>query len=179
MAANKNKPMQDNNKLQPEQWILLLGLLLFVGLITTALIPDSPDQKRVVQQQSSLQSPARPAVQGQAVARLRQFTPVQPHAYQGRIDKVINRDPGGWGQIHILLSDNAGNRQEISLAPVWYLEFQGCFLKVGQQVDGEFFRFHRGQQAGGFDYAKSVIVNGTRCRLRSVDGFSLWSDQLQ
>jgi hypothetical protein len=192
MADDNNKPGQARKgeaptRLQPEQWILLISLLLLVGLVITALIPvETPDGKVVVQQRSPSQRSSAAVnrtdvpAQGQTVAALQPFNTVPTHRYQGRVDQVIDRSPGSWGQIHILVRDSAGMQQEISLAPVWYLEFQGCFLKVGQQVDGEAFRFGYTQRPGSdYDYARNVNVNGVRCRLRTLQGVSLWADQLQ
>ncbi len=80
-------------------------------------------------------------------------------SYGGVVDQAVNRDPGGWGQVHILVNDGAGLTQEVSLAPEWYLQFQGCLVQRGQHVTGEGFHFDSVNR-GGLLYAKNVIVNG-------------------
>lgn len=176
MKNNSRSSELKCNNLQPEQWILLVSILLLLLLIIIALNPDSVEQHRIVNQTSvQAQAPA----QGQTIAILQPFKVNKPIAYQGKVERIINRDPGGWGQIHIFVRDRVGNRQQVSLSPKWYLEFQGCRLKVGQNVIGEMFNASKGTEVSTVYYAKNIIINKVRCRLRTVDGFALWSDQLQ
>lgn len=114
-------------------------------------------------------------VQMQNVQQMQPMKVGATEHYQGRITQVINRDPGGWGQIHLMVQ-SGGRQQEVSLAPEWYLTFQGCNLKNGQQVDGEAFRFDKVRPTAPV-YARHITVNGIRCRLRTLDGLALWSDQ--
>ncbi len=185
MTVSKPKSRQ-RTKLEPEQWILLVSVVLLLGLVITALNPDALHQQPVVNrlpvqgQNSQMQSARMQQPSGQnVVAPMKPLVASPLRPYQGVVAQIINRDPGGWGQIHVIVRDPVGNRREISLAPVWYMEFEGCALRVGQSVRGEVFRFDKGANPGAVAYAKSVIVNGTRCRLRTVDGLAIWSDQLQ
>lgn len=116
-------------------------------------------------------------LQMQNVRQLQPMKVAATEPYQGRITQVINRDPGGWGQIHVMVQAGA-LKQEISLAPEWYLTFQGCTVKEGDSVTGEAFKFDK-IRPGAVHYARHITVNGVRCRLRSVDGLALWGDQLR
>jgi len=188
--ANATKAM---SKIKPEQWILILSVLLLLMMVLTALTPDSGKGRstknvagsqpvgQVNQQQQLAQlNPQKQVIpQTQNVAGLQAFKAAPPQPYQGVVNQMVNRDPGGWGQIHIILKDGMGNKREISLAPAWYMEFQGCVVQVGKSVKGEIFRFGNGPQSGAVLYAKNIIINGVRCRLRTVDGFALWTDQLR
>lgn len=192
---NATKPM---SKVKPEQWILILGVVLLLVMVVTALTPDTGEgrstknvagsqpigqvnqQRQLTQQQLAQLNPQQQVIpQTQNVAGLQAFKAAPPQPYQGVVNQVVNRDPGGWGQIHIILKDGTGNKREISLAPAWYMEFQGCVVQVGKQVQGEIFRFGNGPQSSAVLYAKNIIINGVRCRLRTVDGFALWTDQLR
>ncbi len=190
--------------IKPEQWVMLGGAALFVGIAVTAMIPSDIDvdvataRSGPAQNQAHLHRQVRtdaanapvnapvnavqwrqnPQVQMQNVVQ--QMQPMRSGVtehYQGRVTQVINRDPGGWGQIHVMVR-TGGRTQEISLAPEWYLTFQGCNLSNGQTVDGEAFRFDRVRPNAPV-YARHVTVNGVRCRLRTLDGLALWSDQIR
>ena len=114
-------------------------------------------------------------MQMQNVAQMQPMKVGATENYQGRITKVINRDPGGWGQIHVMIQ-SGGRQQEVSLAPEWYLSFQGCKVTTGQMIDGEAFRFDKVRPNAPV-YARHVTINGLRCRLRTLDGLAVWSDQ--
>jgi hypothetical protein len=198
--------------IKPEQWVLLSGAALFLGIALVALFPGDfevdvetaktgPAQNqahlhRQVRQDGgkapvnapfAVTAPQMSGAQGQVVqwqqpAQMQNvMRPMQPlkvgatEHYQGQVTQVINRDPGGWGQIHVMVQ-SGGRQQEISLAPEWYLSFQGCSMKNGQQVSGEAFRFDRVRPTAPL-YARHVTVNGMRCRLRTLEGLALWSDQ--
>ncbi|HIJ21602.1 MAG: hypothetical protein HON68_09805 [Gammaproteobacteria bacterium] len=115
--------------------------------------------------------------QAQTVRQLQPFKMATTEPYQGTVSQIINRDPGGWGQIHLMLQ-RGGQRQEVSLAPEWYLSFQGCKFSNGQRVEGKGFRFDK-VRPDSLIYARHVTVNGVRCRLRSIEGLALWGDQLR
>ncbi|MBT3404179.1 MAG: hypothetical protein HOL04_09355 [Gammaproteobacteria bacterium] len=117
------------------------------------------------------------AVQMQNVRQLQPFKVAATESYQGRVTQVINRDPGGWGQIHVMIRSGVAH-QEVSLAPEWYLTFQGCAVTEGANVSGESFRFDM-IRPGAVHYARNIVVNGVTCRLRSIDGLALWGDQLR
>jgi len=165
--------------LRPEQWILMVGVSLLLLLVIMALNPDSVEHHPVVNQAPAQGPDAQIAPQAQTVAAMQPFIALKPKPYQGQVERIITRDPGGWGQIHIIVRNQSGSRQEVSLSPKWYLDFQGCTLKVGQQVIGEMFLLKDPSQTNTVLYAKNIIINGVRCRLRTVDGFAIWSDQLQ
>lgn len=115
--------------------------------------------------------------QAQTVRQLQPLKMAATEHYQGKILQVVNRDPGGWGQIHVIIN-NGAKQQDVSLAPEWYLSFQGCKVTQGARVDGEGFRFDKVRPNAPL-YARHVTVGGVRCRLRSLDGVALWSDQLR
>ena len=175
-------------RINVETWVLLAGALLFVVIIITAMIPDdhhgrssSLDPASLGMQRGAAVNgpmPQRALPQNQMVAQLQAAQINRTYQYSGVIDQVVNRDPGGWGQLHIAVNDGAGFTQEVSLAPEWYLQFQGCRVQRGQQVAGDGFHFD-GVNQGGVLYAKNVVVNGVRCRLRSMQGLALWTDQLR
>lgn len=206
------------NKIQPEQWIMLLGLGFFLVLIGIAMNPDesvkspstatsSPTAQPVAMlnvQQTSPNGPPhavnapiqlRPQMQGvqwatpgavpntqtQNAAAMTPFQAAPTIPYSGVIEQIVNRDPGGWGQIHIFIRTPGNRVQEISLAPEWYLQFLGCTPQQGQAVSGEGMRFGAQQQGqpGQLLHARNVSMAGVICRLRNADGFALWSDQLR
>ncbi|MBF0219214.1 MAG: hypothetical protein HQL49_06770 [Gammaproteobacteria bacterium] len=181
-------------KLRPEGIILLLGFSGFVVLTLLALVPSKGDKDysfRAVQgeavnaqQNGAGFKPVSPPIaiaQGQNVV-LQPLVerPVIP--YHGTIQRVLNRDPGGWGQIHIFVGDGTATPQEISLAPEWYLQFQGCSVALGDPVYGEAYSFAQPGTAHATNeqlYAKNMVINGMNCSLRTAQGFALWSDQLR
>ncbi len=196
------------SSIKPEQWVMLAGAVLFIGIAFVALVPGDIDvdvetaRSGPAQNQAHLHrqvkqtggngnapvnapfnamAPQMNAVQWQQPIQMQQVQLMKPlkvgatEHYQGRVTQVINRDPGGWGQIHVMVQ-SGGRQQEISLAPEWYLTFQGCKLQDRQQVSGEAFRFDKVRPTAPV-YARHITVNGVRCRLRTLDGLALWSDQ--
>ncbi|MBF0255880.1 MAG: hypothetical protein HQL47_05340 [Gammaproteobacteria bacterium] len=188
--------MSHKQKMGPETLIMMVALLFLLVLAVMAVTPDdrpaSPGKGVALvdssmptgmvvgqvavppQQTQAFQSQA----QGQTVAALQPALIRQTFPYKGVVDGFVNRDPGGWGQIHLLVNDGAGLMQDVSLAPEWYLTFQGCIIRRGQHVEGVGFHFD-GLTQGGVLYAKNIIVNGVRCRLRTDEGLALWTDQLR
>ncbi|MES9881215.1 MAG: hypothetical protein ABW185_10080 [Sedimenticola sp.] len=167
----------------PETWIMLAGALFLIIVIIVAMVPGetgfgSAASHTPVQSRPSGAAVNGPMPQNRTVAQMQPVQTLPIFSYGGVVDQAVNRDPGGWGQVHILVNDGAGLTQEVSLAPEWYLQFQGCLVQRGQHVTGEGFHFDSVNR-GGLLYAKNVIVNGVRCRLRSVEGLALWSDQLR
>ena len=195
--------------LRAETWVMLAGGGVLLVIVLMALIPgdfgedvatarSGPAQNNHLHRQpqtttaagatrtgkAPVNAPAavgvqwaQPGVQMQTVRQLQPVKVVATEHYQGKVDQVVNRDPGGWGQIHVII--NSGTRQQdISLAPEWYLSFQGCKMAPGARVDGEGFRFDKVRPNAPL-YARHVTVGGVRCRLRSIDGMALWSDQLR
>ncbi|MBF0470162.1 MAG: hypothetical protein HQL48_02185 [Gammaproteobacteria bacterium] len=184
------------NKIEPEGMILLLGVFGFIVLTLAALIPDDLESGeysfRASQGGGAVnalpQSGIAPVGGVQTAEPMAQNVVMQPlqsrrvYAYSGTIQKVLNRDPNGWGQIHVFVGDMTVPPQEISLSPQWYLQFQGCTPVVGQHVEGQAFLFSQPGAAHASNdllYAKNVILNGVRCRLRTDNGLALWSDQLK
>ncbi|QEP43985.1 hypothetical protein D5085_13165 [Ectothiorhodospiraceae bacterium BW-2] len=191
------------SKLGVEHAIFVVGVLFFVVISVIALIPESfpspPPEREITattanEQPASAIAPAAtnvnrflspqqsqvvpaPQPQGWAAAQLQPTQAVQAQPYHGRIQQLLNMGQNGWGQQHIMVSDGLNGQIEISLAPQWYLQFQGCTLAEGLMVEGEAFNFDT-TGATNLLYAKNIIVNGVRCRLRTVDGLALWTDQI-
>ena len=99
--------------------------------------------------------------------------------FSGRVTQVTALGAeAGWGQVHItVLDETTGVSRTVSLAPTWYLQYQGCAVMQNYQVSGAAFRF----DAPGADvpfYARTIKVNGRPCQLRSDEGFALWSNRL-
>ena len=99
--------------------------------------------------------------------------------FSGRVTQVMALGAeAGWGQVHItVLDETTGVSRTVSLAPTWYLQYQGCAVMQNYQVSGAAFRF----DAPGADvpfYARTIKVNGRPCQLRSDEGFALWSNRL-
>jgi hypothetical protein len=170
--------------LRPETWILLAAVIFMLVLAIDAVTPDgnggapgkgiamvTPAPTGMVAGQAPVEA------QAQTVARLQPIQ-AQVFTYSGVVDQFVNRDPGGWGQVHVVVNDGAGMVQDVSLGPEWYLSFQGCVVRRGIHVDGEGFHFD-GLTQGGVLYAKNLNVNGVHCRLRNNQGLALWTDQLR
>ncbi len=186
--------------------ILLVGMLFFLLITIIALIPDGKGTRSMSAASTGsnslwsiggsdltadptqaatngLNAVAPPvvsagsvAVQGVGVAQMQPIQTLPTQSYRGVVDQVINRQPGGWGQIHIIINDGLAQFIEISLAPQWFLQFQGCAVAVGDLVEGESFNFDPANAT--YLYAKNLVVNGNRCRLRTNDGLAIWSDQI-
>ncbi|MEO5341946.1 MAG: hypothetical protein H7842_01175 [Gammaproteobacteria bacterium SHHR-1] len=176
--------MSQMRKMGPETWIMLVTLLFILVLAVLALSPE--ERPKAVTKGVTLANPAtgmtaawnsNPARANNAAA-LQPVQPITTYPYNGVVDQFVNRDPKGWGQVHILVNDGAGLIQDVSLAPEWYLSFQGCVIRRGLHVEGVGFHFD-GVTQGGRLYAKNVIVNGVRCRLRTDQGLALWTDQIR
>ncbi len=186
--------------------ILLIGMLFFLLITLIALVPNGKGSDPIFMTAagstsvlpiggSDLTADATPAatsglatvvppvvsagsvaVQGVGVARMQPIQTLPTQSYRGVVDQVVNRQPGGWGQIHIIINDGLAQFIEISLAPQWFLQFQGCTVAVGDLVEGESFNFDPANAT--YLYAKNLVVNGNRCRLRTNDGLAIWSDQI-
>ena len=82
------------------------------------------------------------------------------------------------GQIHIWVDDARGVERRVSVGPSWFLKYTGCTIAHDITVSGVGFMFDR----AGRDpliYAKKIIINGKKCRLRNDEGFALWSNRLR
>ena len=195
------------SKLRAETWVMVAGGGVLLAIIIVAMMPGDFQQDVATARSGPAQGNAhlhrqiptgaaqkmkgkapvnapdavavqwRQPAQMQPVRQMQPFNIVATEPFRGRVAQVTNRDPGGWGQIHILLQSGTV-QQDVSLAPEWYLTFQGCKITQGQRVDGEGFRFDK-IRPGAPLYARHVTVDGVRCRLRSIDGMALWSDQLR
>lgn len=82
------------------------------------------------------------------------------------------------GQIHIWIHTANGKEREISVGPSWFLRYTGCKIAHDTKVSGVGFSFdNKGQDP--VIYAKNIIVNGKKSRLRNDEGFALWSSRLR
>ncbi|KAF0116376.1 MAG: hypothetical protein FD149_1423 [Rhodospirillaceae bacterium] len=107
------------------------------------------------------------------------FTRAVTQKYSGKVVSVAALGGDiGWGQVHVWMNDAAGQVQQLSLAPDWYIAYLWCTVTEDTFIDGIAFRFDP-MPSSGMLYAKTVIVNGLECRLRNDEGFALWSNQLQ
>ena len=123
--------------------------------------------------------PGAPPVSAQSIPGLVPFSRPAQERFSGRVTQVMALGAdAGWGQVHItILDDLTGASRVVSLAPTWYLQYQGCTVMQNYQVSGVAFRF----DAPGADvpfYARTIKVNGRPCQLRSDEGFALWSNRL-
>jgi hypothetical protein len=114
-----------------------------------------------------------------AMPGLQPFSRAQTSRFTGRVSEMVVRGKDiGWGQVHVWLTGGPGPAQEVSLAPDWYLKYQGCAVGKNDVVSGVAFRFDV-KVSNGELYAQTIDVNGRKCRLRNDEGFALWSAQLQ
>ena len=98
-------------------------------------------QLPAVPQGGQMQTAALPAAGG--IPGLVPFARPAKERYSGRVTQVtaLGAD-AGWGQVHItILDDFTGLSQVVSLAPTWYLQYQGCTVMQNYQVSGVAFRF--------------------------------------
>jgi hypothetical protein len=182
--------MNQMRSVPAETWIMLVAIIFLAVIAVIAVTPSrhagSSAKPAVLTgpltsgPATGMVAPSTAAVlpQNRTVAQLQPLQPRPLFRYSGVVDQFVNRDPGGWGQVHVLVNDGAGLIQDVSLAPEWYLSFQGCVVRRGLHVEGEGFHFD-GLNEGGVIYAKNLVVGGVRCRLRTVDGLALWTDQLR
>lgn len=175
------------SKASPEHWILLAAVIFMTVLAVVALTPDRPANQVGVKNIATVNpagalpvSPpgALPVPQAQPVVGMRPFVPPALVNFSGTIDNLVNMDPNGWGQIHIFVNNGDVSIQEVSLAPEWYLKFQGCEVRIGQMVTGEAFDLDP-MNPDTLLYAKNLATNGALCRLRTNNGLAIWSDQLR
>lgn len=117
--------------------------------------------------------------QNVALTGLVPFERAVTEPYRGQVQQVfVLGGDQGWGQTRIWVSDVTGAQKEISMGPGWYIQYLGCSITEGTNVRGVAFRFDTVDPSAVL-YAKEVIVNGVRCRLRNDEGFALWSNQLR
>ena len=100
------------------------------------------------------------------------FTRAVTQKYSGKVVSVAALGGDiGWGQVHVWMNDIAGQVQQMSLAPDWYMAYLGCAITENTSISGAAFRFDLAASSGML-YAKTVIVNGLECRLRNDEGFA-------
>ncbi len=186
--------------------VICIGLVFFLGLFITAMVPDDlweqdvvnttqaigrsvtpratvvfdRGQQRMQQFGGNGQRPL-PPVQAQniAVKGLIPFEAAVTEPFRGGVRQVVTRGEGqSWGQVHVWVEDVSGRLRQISVGPGWYLEYIGCAIEKNQRVRGVAFKFDKRVESQVL-YAKYIIVKGARCRLRNDEGFALWSNQLQ
>jgi hypothetical protein len=185
-------------RLSPEGAILLSGVAFFGALSVIALVPDQATDPGAETnlgtsaQVAGVAAAQRPPVTPTGVTQTRQqpgtartVAMLQPAEalptipYRGIVSSLRAPSTGTWGQIHVQLDIGRQQMPDVSLAPAWFLDFQGCKLAVGDQIQGEGFRFSNRAGTSSTLYAKNIIVNTKRCRLRSIHGLALWSGQMR
>ena len=190
-----------------EQWVIVVGMFCGLILITVAMIPDdvwdrdvtnatpaftdiqgtragiispSPGIQDISPGAKNFRHPGSPSWgRNVALKGLTPFTKARSQRFQGRVDMVFVRGADvDWGQVHIWVAGGLASRQQISLAPDWYLKYLGCPIAENMYVKGVAFDFES-VQPGDKLYAKTITVNGNACRLRNDEGFALWSNRLR
>ena len=99
-----------------------------------------------------------------------------PFRYQGKIVSVAGAGTRSvWGDIYIQINDGINPPMWIDLAPLWFLQAEGCVVRPGMFVKGTAFRDPT-QASAGLDYAMSVMANGEVCALRDNHLNGLWAE---
>ena len=142
---------------------------------------NAPQMPEAIQggQMQPVALPGAPPVSAQGIPGLVPFAQPVKARFAGRVTQVTALGAeAGWGQVHItVLDETTGMSRQVSLAPTWYLQYLGCGVMQNYQVKGEAFLF----DAPGADvplYARTIMVNGRPCQLRSDEGFALWSNRM-
>ncbi len=137
-------------------------------------LPEGAPVGGMMQPAAIAPTPNTPGIPG-----LVPFVKPTQERFSGQVTQVMALGAEtGWGQVHITIQDDVtGASRLVSLAPTWYLQYQGCTVTQNARVNGMAFRF----DAPGTDvplYARTIKVNGRPCQLRSDEGFALWSNRL-
>ena len=189
--------------MKADHWVLAAGAVFCIGLVGVALFPDdfrdddghgalvnpvgvslgpsgpAPVGPDVFAGTGAMVPPPRAWPQNAALPGLVPFTRASTERFRGDVVRAAIRGGDlGWGQVYVWVSGGPGREQEISLAPDWYLQYQGCAVSEGMKIRGVAFKFDKIRPDAEI-YAKTISVNGTTCRLRNDEGFALWSNQLQ
>ncbi len=107
------------------------------------------------------------------------FSRAKSERFRGSVTRLTSRGENtGWNQIHIWVDNGSGTSKEVSVAPRWFLEYLGCPVQDKSRVRGVGFRFDRVRPNAEL-YAKNITVGKKSCRLRTDEGFALWSNQLR
>ncbi|OEJ67304.1 magnetosome protein MamS [Magnetovibrio blakemorei] len=183
-----------NSGFRPENWIVAGGIVFALGVVAASSLPDtfwsdnntSPISAQVTNLGELLAPTPDPNATDMAatpqeanVTGLIPFTKASTTRFRGKVVRVMSLgNDTGWGQMHVWISDGAGQAQEISIAPDWYLMHMGCTVTEQAQVQGSAFSFGKPQTIPEL-YAKSITVDGKTCRLRNDEGFALWSNRLR
>lgn len=137
-------------------------------------VPFSMEPMTMGQPRSIVAAAIKP---GQRAPGQKDFERARTVRFSGTVQQVSEIQQHD-GQIHIWIHDARGREQLISVGPIWFLKYIGCSINHDIPISGVGFRFDK----FGDDpmiYAKKIMVNGKKCRLRNDEGFALWSNRLR
>lgn len=150
---------------QPEQE----GFLNKLPLINSAQSPAKSGAAMFKNVAAKRRVKAEPGVMNFEKAPMVRFSGVVQ-----QVSEFSKRD----GQIHVWIHGANGREKEISVGPSWFLKYMGCEISHDTKVSGVGFSFDNKRQ-DPIIYAKNIIVNGKKSRLRNDEGFALWSNRLR
>ncbi|MBF0144359.1 MAG: hypothetical protein HQL57_00880 [Magnetococcales bacterium] len=184
------------------EWIVAGGLLLLVGMVVVALVPEgvpgvsppvaggpgavsaqlgtnalltAPGQELLQMVPVAARTPAAEGGGGQSpVVQLAQAERV---SFAGKVQQVSEL-PQSDGQLHVWLQGSGGVETRVSVGPGWFLTYLGCPLAHDIFVDGEGFTFERVGKSP-LVYASRIRIDGKKCQLRNDEGFALWSNKFR
>ncbi|MBF0158085.1 MAG: hypothetical protein HQL58_01025 [Magnetococcales bacterium] len=185
-----------NPVMKQGEWVVAIGLVLLIGFLLAALLPDLFSTPYVgTQPQSLVQAQTGPGTmmvdvaQQQPVAQMMNVAVRQPKPglvllqqapkvnFKGVVQQ-LSEQPQSDGQLHVWLQDSKGIETQVSVGPGWFLHYLGCNLAHDVTMSGAGFTF---EKAGSnpLVYAKRIEINGKVCQLRNDEGFALWSNKLR
>ncbi|MEO5338026.1 MAG: hypothetical protein H7841_14210 [Magnetospirillum sp. WYHS-4] len=193
--------------MRPEHLLLGAGMVFVVGLAGVAMVPDDAWDRDVSNASAAVTNVAgtgsgavdpahmspdgaaglggaagvgtAPRAWNAAMPGLTPFTRASSVRFSGQVTEMVSLGNDiDWRQVHVWLGGGPGVGQGVSLAPDWFLGFQGCPVAAGDNVAGVAFNFDAKTPNSAL-YAKTISVNGKKCRLRNDEGFALWSNRLQ
>ncbi|MEO5345519.1 MAG: hypothetical protein H7834_03955 [Magnetococcus sp. YQC-9] len=180
------------------EWILVGGVLVVLGIVLAALLPERLWERSVAPQSSGMgqgsnaqwhpgdqqgvrmipvAAPRTPPDGGTGAAGLVMLQQAPTVTFSGKVQQ-ISEQPQSDGQLHLWLTAANGVETRISVGPGWFLKYLGCPLAHDVAVDGVGFSYEKGG-ARPLIYAKRIRINGRLCQLRNDEGFALWSNKLR
>jgi len=181
-----------------ENWIVTAGIvfLLFISILaflpkdvlesdflssslkkTANLAPVTIDPMTMGQAGPMVAAATKPGAASTQLPGQRDFERAVSVRFYGVIQQVSEMQQHD-GQIHIWVDDARGVERRVSVGPGWFLKYTGCTIAHDITVSGVGFMFDRAGRAP-LIYAKKIIINGKKCRLRNDEGFALWSNRLR
>lgn len=173
--------------MKAEQWVIGVGTTFLLIVVIAAMLPDSLWSDGNVSRGTAAVDTATEtaaadvaaAGQNSLASALVPFSKATSGNFAGRVVRVVSLGSDtGWGQVHIWVDNGSGTAQEVSVAPDWYLQNQGCTVAENAQVRGTAFRFGPDRPDTEV-YARNITVNGSSCNLRNDEGFALWSNRMR